>query len=164
MVRPAVITDLDEAMRVIEAGRAYMRANGNTVQWRRGFPSRDIIADDIASGRLHLVERKGRICGVFALCPGVEPTYLHIDGGWHHDGDYATVHRIASDGTEKGILHECIAFCETKYPYLRIDTHESNLTMQKATLKEGFSYCGIVIIGDGTPRLAYDRLKERKRP
>ena len=38
---------------------------------------------------------------------------------------------------------------------LRIDTHNDNLTMQHIVAKAGFSYCGIIRLEDGDPRLAY---------
>ena len=43
-----------------------------------------------------------------------------------------------------------------QHPYLRIDTHENNRVMQRAIQRFGFQYCGEVIVGDGTKRLAYD--------
>ena len=43
--------------------------------------------------------------------------------------------------------------------HLRVDTHESNLTMRHAVEKCGFQYRGIIYEPDGTPRLAYDWLK-----
>ena len=40
---------------------------------------------------------------------------------------------------------------------LRIDTHEDNKTMQALLTKNGFSYCGIIHLENGDPRLAYQK-------
>lgn len=42
----------------------------------------------------------------------------------------------------------------------RSDTHKDNLPMQNVILGGGFTYQGIIYIEDGTPRLAYEWLKE----
>ena len=46
------------------------------------------------------------------------------------------------------------------WPYLRVDTHEKNIAMRRAILRQGFSYCGMIRAEDGTLRLAFDRLRE----
>ena len=80
-----------------------------------------------------------------------------IDNGkWSSDHPYGTIHRIAGDGSG-GILHASVEYCLTKTDYLRIDTHADNRIMQGAIAKEGFTYCGIIYVEDGSPRLAYDR-------
>ena len=54
---------------------------------------------------LYAVEINGRFCGAFVFFIGEEPTYRIIeDGAWIDDGPYGTIHRVASDGTERGIF------------------------------------------------------------
>jgi len=36
-----------------------------------------------------------------------------------------------------------------------VDTHEDNQTMQALLGKHGFSYCGIIHLANGDPRMAY---------
>ena len=87
-----------------------------------------------------------------------DPTYHEIfDGQWHCENPYGVIHRIASDGSG-GILKAAVEFAAGHVDYLRIDTHADNQVMQKAVRKQGFEYCGIIYIADGTPRLAYDRI------
>lgn len=41
---------------------------------------------------------------------------------------------------------------------IRIDTHEDNKSMQRLIDKNGFKYCGIFYLADGSKRLAYEKL------
>lgn len=49
-------------------------------------------------------------------------------GSWMSDSQYGTIHRVASDGTEKGIFTQIVNFARERFAHLRIDTHEQNLT------------------------------------
>ena len=50
-------------------------------------------------------------------------------------------------------------FCGEKCPHLRADTHEDNKIMQKVILKNGFQETGIIYVEDGTPRIAFEKVK-----
>ena len=52
------------------------------------------------------------------------------------------------------------AFAKERADHLRIDTHQDNLPMQGAIAKAGFKRAGIVYVSDGTPRVAFDWLRE----
>ena len=52
------------------------------------------------------------------------------------------------------------AFAKERIDHLRIDTHQDNLPMQGAVAKAGFKRAGIVYVSDGTPRVAFDWLRE----
>ena len=95
--------------------------------------------------------------GVFALIPGEDPTYRYIENGaWHSSRPYATIHRLASRGTTRGIAKACFDFCLERSSYLRIDTHEDNRPMQQAVTRCGFQKCGTIYLTDGSPRIAFD--------
>lgn len=86
----------------------------------------------------------------------MDPTYDVIyEGRWLNDAPYATIHRIASDGTRKGILHLAMQFALLDYNNIRIDTHRDNQVMRNAITKEGFAYCGIIHCWNGDERVAY---------
>lgn len=68
---------------------------------------------------------------------------------------YGTIHRIASDGTAKGMARFVFDWCAQQIDYLRIDTHENNRPMQAAVLRYGFQPCGVVQVRGGA-RLAFD--------
>ena len=156
MIRVATMDDLARAHEVIGIGRATMRAAGNTVQWSPDGSTEAGITEDISLRRCYVMEDERGIYGVFALVLGDDPTYGYIEGAWKDSSPYGTIHRIASDGTHRGVLAECVKWSMAQIPHLRIDTHESNLAMRGAIEGLGFTYCGTIYIADGTPRRAYE--------
>ena len=58
-IRPARESELPRLMELFDTARAYMRKNGNTVQWVNGYPSEDLIRQDIAQDRAFVVEEDG---------------------------------------------------------------------------------------------------------
>lgn len=158
-IRKAQPGQLERILAVYDRARQFMRANGNPTQWQGGYPYRDILEEDIAAGQLYVVTEEEEICGVFAFIPGEDPTYGYIEGAWHHNSPYAAIHRVASNGKAKGILAACVAYCAARCAHLRIDTHKDNHVMQSALEKQGFSYCGVIYLETGDPRIAYDRYK-----
>ena len=157
MIRPAKTEDLPRILQVYASARSFMCSAGNPTQWVDGYPQEDLLAHDIALQRLYVVEKDSCICAVFMMCAGPDPTYAVIDGNWSKDAPYGVLHRVASDGTQKGIVSACVAFAAQRYDYLRIDTHADNKPMQAALAREGFVYRGIITVYDGTPRMAYDK-------
>ena len=89
----------------------------------------------------------------------IEPTYYEItDGAWTGNNRYGVVHRIASDGSEKGIGQFCINWAFEQCGHLRMDTHTDNVIMQKLLTKLGFTRCGIIyVVEDDYPRYAYEK-------
>ena len=55
----------------------------------------------------------------------------------------------------KGLFSQCLEFCRTICPEIRVDTHHDNRTMQHLAEKYGFQRCGIIYVRDGSPRIAY---------
>lgn len=155
-IRLANKEDLKAIEQIYENARQFMRSNGNFSQWGNSYPSVGIIQADIKQKCLYVVEDEA-IQAVFTLIMREDPTYLEIDGAWLNDRSYATLHRIASRGTQKGIFKLIIEFSWSICPNLRIDTHKDNKPMRHLIEKNGFVYCGIIIVGDGTPRLAYQK-------
>lgn len=159
-VRPATEADLPRALEIYATARAFMRENGNSTQWGDGYPGEGLLRGDIEKGHLYCIvdeDDQACPCGVFALIDGNDPTYDEIfEGAWKSSMPYATVHRIASDGTHSGLFAAAIRYARTRYDHLRVDTHRDNLPMQRSIEKQGFEYCGIIYIEDGTPRLAYE--------
>ena len=106
---------------------------------------------------------EGEVVGTFCTIYGenAEPQYLDIhDGQWYDDSPYAVIHRIAADGSEKGIGTFCINWVYEKYGHIRIDTHGDNIVMQNLLKKLEFRYAGIIYCEvDDDPRLAYEKSK-----
>ena len=51
IIRTAEATDLPTIMQLVASAKAIMRKSGNTNQWNDGYPSEDIIMEDIKSGK-----------------------------------------------------------------------------------------------------------------
>lgn len=161
MIRHAKKEDLERILEIYAAARTFMRKNGNMHQWSGEYPGTVDLLEDIERENLYVLENEsGKVCACFALIAGIDPTYGRIDGGsWKSDAPYAAMHKVASDGTLKGVFEKCVAFARERYTHLRIDTHHDNLPMQHVIVKNGFEYRGIIYLADGDPRKAYEWMK-----
>ena len=90
-----------------------MRKSGNLTQWINGYPSRELIIEDINRGINYVGQDEDNdIVMVFAFIIGNDPTYNIIENGeWLDDSPYGTIHRLASTGKYRGILKICIDYC-----------------------------------------------------
>ncbi len=147
-------------MKLFTAAKRIMRSNGNMSQWEDGYPNEEIVRSDISKGGAHIVERDGKPVAYFALLPSPEPTYSSIGGKWLDDtAPYLVIHRIASSPESHGIFQEILEYASEVSPNLRIDTHRDNRIMRHVIEKAGFTYCGVIKLGDGSERLAYQRYR-----
>ena len=155
-IRKARMDDLKNIMEIYGIAQDFMIESGNPNQWQHRYPAEDLIREDIDSEVCHLVFEGESPHGVFALLSGDEPTYQYIENGeWLNDKPYVTIHRIASDGRIRGIFDCAVDYCRSFCDDIRIDTHESNLIMQRMIEKKGFRRCGTIYVADGSPRMAY---------
>ena len=112
-IRKSTASDLDRIMEIYAQARRFMAAHGNPNQWGpTHWPPEALIRTDIAEGNGYVcVNDAGKVVGTFFFVSGadVEPTYANIvDGAWRDDSPYGVVHRIASDGSERGIGAYCL--------------------------------------------------------
>lgn len=156
-IRKTKLVDLDELKLVFDYARNTMRENGNPTQWGSDRPGINLIINDINNGESYVVENDGEIVATFACIEGIEPTYIDIDGKWLNDDEYLTIHRIASNGKVKGIFDFVIDYVSKKNKDIRIDTHADNNIMKHLIEKNGFIECGIIVVDDGTKRIAYQK-------
>lgn len=153
--------DIERAQQIFDCARSFMRSHGNQNQWNSGYPGKEILESDVLNKTGRVIEEDGIIHGVFAAFLTPDPTYSYIeDGAWLNDEPYFTIHRIASDGTQKGILKTAVKYALTQSDNVRIDTHNDNYVMQNALTKLGFKRCGIIYLENGDPRIAFQLLKE----
>ena len=165
IIRVAEKKDIDKVMQIIADARASIGRLGID-QWQYGYPTRDIIKEDIILERSFVVEGEDGICATFALMMNGEPTYKKIYcGAWLTEGEYLALHRIAIESTHRGqgIAEAIMAFLDkyaqdNGYISVRVDTHEGNIPMRKMLEKNGFEYCGTIHLLDGQPRVAYEKL------
>lgn len=158
-IRKSLPDDIDLILSMYDHSRSVMRADGNTVQWV-GYPMREDVEEDIKRDVSYIIENTQlkKEIGTFALVPGVEPTYGYIDHGRWIDEQtpYSTLHRLAALPDTCGIADIAFSYAKAHADHLRVDTHHSNRPMRHILEKEGFVYCGIIYMPDGSPRDAYE--------
>lgn len=162
-VRQTTEQDFRRVMKLYECARAFMAAHGNPDQWgATQWPPKQLIRDDILRGMSYVCVHEERIVGTFFFQMGddIEPTYRRIyDGTWLGRGAYGVVHRLAGDGSVKGIGKFCLDWAYRQCGHLRIDTHGDNVVMQSLLQKMGFKHCGTIFVEeDDAPRLAYEKI------
>lgn len=160
LIRPAGLEDLPLVMEIYDYARAFMRANGNVTQWVNGYPSEELIRQEIQDGHSFVcTDRDGEIVGTFCFILGDDPTYQQIyDGAWLNDEPYGVIHRMGTNGKRKGIAEACLNWSFQHSVNIRVDTHRDNLVMQHILEKNGFKRCGIIYVRDGTERIAYQKI------
>ncbi len=158
-VRPAVLDEVPHIMELVAHSRSIMRQNGNHSQWV-GYPTDEMIADDIRQGIGHDVVSCGQVVGYFALLRTPEPTYAYIEGGhWLDDTTpYGTIHRLCCAPGMHGIARQAFAFSEAQCESVRVDTHRNNTIMLHLIQRFGYCHCGVVYMRDGSPREAFQKM------
>lgn len=163
--RRTIKQDIERVMEIIKDAQEYLKESGIN-QWQNGYPNVNSIEEDISNGFSYVLVDDKRIVGTVAICFGGEITYEKIyDGSWLTDGDFVTVHRIAIDLNLKGIglatkmFDNIRELCLSKNIHsIRIDTHMENKSMQNSLKKNGFEYCGIIYLLDGSKRVAFEKV------
>ncbi|MBO4472095.1 MAG: GNAT family N-acetyltransferase [Clostridia bacterium] len=162
-IRKSETADISRIMEIYARARKFMAENGNPNQWgATNWPPETLIREDISNGNSYVcLNDEDRIIGTFFYTQGddIEPTYREIEeGAWIEPGPYGVVHRVASDGTEKGTGAFCINWAYGQCGHLRMDTHGDNRVMQNLLKKLGFIHCGtIYVVEDNDPRLAFEK-------
>ncbi|MCR4743513.1 MAG: GNAT family N-acetyltransferase [Treponema sp.] len=163
-IKLAEKSDVNRIMDIYAFARDFMAKNGNPNQWGpTKWPPLEVINQDIDKKKLFLCLHEDRIVGVFFYDFGkkIEACYNKIEeGSWSSPETYGVVHRIAGDGSVKGIGSFCINWAFEKAGCLRMDTHPDNLPMQGLLTKLGFKKCGIIHVEeDDYPRFAYEKVE-----
>ena len=162
MIRRATTEDIADIMSIVTDAQLSLRELGID-QWQDGYPSKEVIAEDIASkvGYVYCVEN--RIVGYAAIVFDGEEAYTQIpDNKWNTTNNYVVVHRLC---VRRGYTKTGIAMALMDYASqmaiargctgFRIDTHRGNTRMLSMLEKLGFKYVGVIYYDSGE-RLAYD--------
>lgn len=162
-IRKSTEADFERVMEIYRYARKFMVDQGNPRQWgNSNWPPEDLIHQDMLQKKGYVCVHNDRVVGTFFFDVGkdIEPTYLTIeDGKWMDDSPYGVVHRLAGDGSVKGIGRFCLEWAYEQCGHLRVDTHGDNKVMQNLLPQLGFHYCGIIYVTvDDDPRLAYERI------
>ena len=170
-IRKSTKHDMGDLLSLFDEARSTIATLGIN-QWQNGYPSREVVEEDIALARSYTVTDEGGIlCGTFVLIEDGEPTYDKIfDGHWQTGDDsrnYVAIHRVAVSVRMRGkgistaiIDHAAARARELGRAALRIDTHHGNVVMRRMLEKHGFAYCGVIYLADGNPRVAYEKVLE----
>ena len=158
IIRKTVESDLNQIEKIYQNAKRFMRENKNPNQWNGERPNIDSAREDMQNDCGFVVVDNEEILAVFYFSTNEEPTYKKIyEGKWLNDEPYGVIHRIAVKKQGCGIIEHCINECLKYCTNLRIDTHRDNFPMQRALLKRGFKYCGIIYLENGEERLAYQK-------
>lgn len=170
-IKKTTKNDIDRIMIILGEARQKIGQLGID-QWQYGYPSRDIIKEDVSLGMSYAIREDGddQIYGTFFIEDRGEPTYDKIyDGEWltGNDARYIAVHRVAvcNEKRGSGLANSIFSFAaekcrEANVRSIRIDTHRGNLPMRRFLEKNGFIYCGIIYLGSGEERVAYEKIVE----
>lgn len=159
-IRKATIEDLPKMREIFNYGRELQIQTGNPNQWEEGYPSKNLMMEDMEKGAAHVCESdQGEIMAVLSIFTEPDPTYYEIEGEWLNDEPYTTIHRIATSGVVKGVGQYCLQWVQERSENVRIDTHKDNAPMKYVLEKLGFAYCGVIYLDNGDPRDAYHYAK-----
>ena len=158
-IRKGKEEEIDVIMTVFDAAKLFMRKIGNDKQWVNGYPSKDLILENIRDEYFYVcLSDEEQIVGVFFFKEGNDITYDKIyEGEWLNDKPYGVVHRIASSGVQKRIADFCLQWCIEKCKNIRIDTHRDNIVMQNVLKRNSYKQCGIIYLANGVERIAFQK-------
>lgn len=157
--------DIPRVMEIIKQAQDYFKER-NIDQWQNGYPSEEVIKEDIQREWSYVLKDKGNIVATAAISFEGEPTYNEIyNGEWLSYGEYAVIHRICVDNEYKGaglasqILASAENLCIAKrVNSIKIDTHKENISMRKTLVKNEYKYCGIIYLEDKSERIAFEKI------
>ena len=157
-IRLATYDDLEEIRNIFVVAKTKMVSDGNLEQWKDIDYPFCYTKEDIDKGQCYVIENDNKeLVATFVYIIGEDPTYSYIEGKWLNNNKYGTIHRIASNNKEKHIFKTVLDYVLSSGIDIRIDTHKDNKRMKHLIEKNGFTYCGIIYVRDGTPRLAYQK-------
>ena len=163
--RQAKISDLDQIVEIIELSKKYLKET-KVDQWQDGYPAKEDLRRDIESGNSYVLTNKDEIVATTVISLDGESTYNSIfNGEWITNEEYIVMHRVAVHDKYKGkgIFKELIKEAESLalnkgISSIKIDTHRDNISMQRAVVKNDFKRCGIIYLGDGSERIAFEKV------
>lgn len=165
-LRLATPEDLPAITGIIEEAKAYLKEQGID-QWQGAYPAANHLEQDIKDQLTYVLMVGDEIAGTAALWLGIDPMYLHIEGGEWINGPearYSAIHRVAVSSKFRGqrLSEKMISGLLTiarslGYKDVRVDTHPENKGMQHVITSNGFDYKGIIHMedGDNSERYAY---------
>ena len=157
-IRKTELTDIEELQKLYEHARTFMADHGNPTQWGNTYPPKSLIEQDIRDGVSYVCEEAGQLLAVFFYKKGRDDTYAKIyEGQWLRRLPLRCRAPDRIQRNSQRMRFFCLNWALTQCGNLKIDTHRDNRIMQHLLDKNGFTYCGIIYLDDGTERLAYQK-------
>ena len=123
-IRKTQPTDITILMDIFEQAKHIMRKDGNMLQWRGNYPSREIVIADIEQGNSYVCTDDTE--ELSEPSPLSVETTPHIRISMKENGEdtlpYGVIHRLASTEHSKGVANACLQWCYEQIPNLRADT------------------------------------------
>lgn len=161
--RKAEIKDRNIIWEIIQQAIERRRADGST-QWQNGYPNADTVESDIAKGFGFVLTVDEVVAVYVALIFNDEPAYSTIEGAWLSNGEFVVVHRVAvseefaGQGLVKKLFDHIEDYTKSQdVQSVKVDTNYDNIAMLKILEKQGYSYCGEVVLAGGV-RKAFEKI------
>lgn len=160
--RQGTTDDINKILEIIKDAKEYLKEQGLT-QWQGKYPDKSDIFNDIKNNIGYVLIKDNDIVGYFVLTFEKELAYEKIKGKWLNNLPYSSIHRTAikKECRNQGLSKYIFNFSEelslkNGYHEIKIDTSTDNLPMKHLIEKNGYHYCGTVII-DGDDKVAFQK-------
>ena len=108
----AELSDIDAIMACIADAQRFLARLGVN-QWQDGYPTREIIEQDILRGESFVMTEDGEVIATAVISFTGEPTYSVIEGSWSADIPYGVVRRLAvRDSGRGGVARRFFSYAE----------------------------------------------------
>ena len=113
MIRKGNTNDIPAIMEIIADAQSLLAGRG-VDQWQDGYPTADIIAQDIARAESYVIEIDRSVAATAVISFAGEVTYNSIDGAWLNDNSYVVVHRLAvrNSTLRSGLARQMMLYAE----------------------------------------------------
>ena len=72
IIRHSSKNDIPKMLEIYETARAFMRSTGNMEQWINGYPSKEVLENDIDKNESYICEKDGEVVGTFVYNIGID--------------------------------------------------------------------------------------------
>jgi len=149
---------------IIKQAQAYFNEK-KIDQWQDNYPNLETVMSDVSNKNGYVLLKDNAVVGTVVVTFDGDNNYKYIyDGKWITNNKYAVIHRMAIDSNYKGlglssiIIKYIEEIClKKRINSIKIDTHEENMSMIKLLEKNGFKYCGIILLEDESKRIAFEK-------
>lgn len=159
----AELSDIDAIMACIADAQRFLARLG-VDQWQDGYPTKEIIEQDILRGESFVMTEDGKVIATAVISFTGEPTYSVIEGSWSADIPYGVIHRLAvRDSGRGGVARRFFSYAEAMaeangYGCIRVDTHSDNRVMLHLLEELGYARCGVITLTSGAKRVAFEKI------